>query len=169
MNMIDQSHKNIFLRPGDMALAADPTVAVTVLGSCISITLYHPRLKIGAICHAVLPISDGGNPGKFVNTAVQHMIDQFIGLKINPAELVAKLFGGADMFSDTDTERSDRGVGAQNVREAIKCLNGFGLNVSSSDTGGHQGRKLIYYTHTGEVFIKLVKKEINKGFAIPGA
>ena len=159
MNIIDQTHRNVFLHPGEMVLAVEPTVAVTVLGSCVSITLFHPKLRVGAICHAMLPDGDKATPGKFVNQSVNYMIDQFAGLKVNPNELVAKLFGGADMFNTIDTEWSNRGVGAQNIREAVKSLRAVGLEVITSDIGGHQGRKLVFYTHTGDVFIKLVKKE----------
>jgi len=159
MSIIDQTHRNVFLHPGEMVLAVEPTVAVTVLGSCVSITLFHPRLRVGAICHAILPDGDIATPGKFVKQSVSYMIDQFTGLKINPSELVAKLFGGADMFNTGDTERTSRGVGAQNIREAVKSLRAVDLEVITSDIGGHQGRKLIFYTHTGDVFIKLVKKD----------
>ena len=156
MNIIDQTHRNVFLHPGEMVLAVEPTVAVTVLGSCISITLFHQKLRVGALCHAVLPQGNETTPGKFVNQAVNHMIGQFAALKIQPHELVAKLFGGADMFNHVATEWSNRGVGAQNIREAVKSLRTVGLEAIASDIGGNQGRKLVFYTHTGEVFIKLV-------------
>ncbi len=151
--------QEVFLKPGEMLLAKEPTIATTVLGSCVSITLFHQKTKMGAICHAVLPTGDINDPGKYVDQAVSHMVNHFGTLKIRPVELVAKLFGGADMFHMEDPTRRNRTVGTQNVSTAIRCLRDVGLVAVASDTGGQRGRKLVFYTYTGEVFIKKVRKD----------
>jgi chemotaxis protein CheD len=46
---------NVFLQPGDFHFGAGRTRISTLLGSCISITLWHPARLIGGMCHFMLP------------------------------------------------------------------------------------------------------------------
>ena len=45
----------IFLHPGEFYFGNCNNNIGTVLGSCIAICLWHPRLHIGGMCHFVLP------------------------------------------------------------------------------------------------------------------
>jgi chemotaxis protein CheD len=150
--------QKIYLKPGELVIVEEPALITTVLGSCISVTLFSPRLRVGAICHAVLPRGERHQPSKYVDQSVRYMLDYFRRRKIAPDELVAKLFGGAEMFAQLDPQGKDRTVGAQNIRAALDCLRGSGLEPAALDIGGQQGRKLIFHAHSGEVFLKRVKK-----------
>ena len=44
-----------YLQPGEIHLARSPTMLKTLLGSCVGVTFWSPRLGIGALCHGVLP------------------------------------------------------------------------------------------------------------------
>ena len=46
---------DVFLQPGDFHFGAGRTRISTLLGSCISITLWHPARLIGGMCHFMLP------------------------------------------------------------------------------------------------------------------
>jgi len=127
-----------------------------VLGSCISVTLFSPRLRVGAICHAVMPQGKADQPSKSVDQSVRYMLEYFRKRKIEPDEIVAKLFGGAEMFTQVDPACNIRSVGAQNIRMALENLRIAGIEPAALDIGGQQGRKLIFYTRTGEVFLKRV-------------
>ncbi len=160
MNNLKIALHKIYLHPAELILADEPTQVTTVLGSCISVTLYSPRLKIGSICHAVLPKGRELSPSKFCDQSVHYMLKYFSEQGISPAELEAKLFGGAEMFSVTRTVRSDLTVGAQNILIARETLRSAGLEPLVADVGGRLGRKLVFYSHTGEVFRKWVKKDL---------
>ena len=45
----------IFLQPGEFWFGDRDTRIRTLLGSCVSITMWHPRLRIGGMCHFMLP------------------------------------------------------------------------------------------------------------------
>ena len=45
----------IFLQPGDFYFGDRDTRIRTLLGSCVSITMWHPRLHVGGMCHFMLP------------------------------------------------------------------------------------------------------------------
>jgi len=128
-------------------------VVSTVLGSCIAVSLFSPRLAVGAICHALLP--NGRCEGgffKYVDGSILFMLERLERLGINHDEIEAKLFGGADMFGVES--RPARSVGRQNLLAARDFLATKGIGLAASDVGGRQGRKLLFYPHTGEILLK---------------
>ena len=42
------------LHPGELFVAQEPTLITTILGSCVSVCLFCPKQKIGAMCHGVM-------------------------------------------------------------------------------------------------------------------
>ena len=44
----------IFLHPGDWYFGDKHHKVRTLLGSCVSITLWHPKAKLGGMCHYLL-------------------------------------------------------------------------------------------------------------------
>ena len=47
--------REVFLQPGGFYFGGGRTRISTLLGSCISITLWHPARRIGGMCHFMLP------------------------------------------------------------------------------------------------------------------
>jgi|GEM_PF-184985 len=150
-----------YLKPAEIHMTDRPSIVKTVLGSCVSVTLFNRRLKVGAICHGMLPhckqkpeCKDGGCAEcfKYVECSIRHMLDRFRSSGIADREIEVKLFGGADMFATETGERET--IGAQNTKTALRIIEKERLVLSKSDTGGSQGRRLFFFTHTGEVFLK---------------
>ncbi len=137
----------------------------TVLGSCISVTMFHHRIGIAAICHAVLPVCPKRNfckiicknPYKYVNCVIPDMTSKFRKYGIDPEEIEVKLFGGADMFPLKTEREKLHSVGRQNIEAAINSVNAEHLRLKSADVGGDVGRKIFFYTSTGEVRLKYLK------------
>lgn len=150
--------ESIYLKPGELAVAERPALVSTVLGSCVAVTLFSPRLGIGAISHAMLPLAAGRSDFKYVDSSLLHMLAQFDRLQVSKRELVVKLFGGADMFEPAQASGGST-VGRQNIQAARVLLRQEGLSVQAEDTGGRQGRKLLFYTHTGEVLLKRLSRQ----------
>ncbi len=46
---------DVFLQPGDVYFGDRHTRLRTILGSCVSITLWHPQRLLGGMCHFILP------------------------------------------------------------------------------------------------------------------
>jgi chemotaxis protein CheD len=142
-----------------MAFGSSPARVNTVLGSCVSVTLFAPERRVGAICHALLPraseaerYADFGC--RYVDVAIRRMLSEFTRLGIRPRQLVTKLFGGSDLMAALTGKNTNRSVGSQNIETALWVLGREGLTVAASDVGGTWGRKLVFFTHTGDVFIK---------------
>lgn len=144
----------IYLKPGEHYFGDKPTVVKTVLGSCISIVMFSPRKRIGGICHALLPegeCSDDDARWRYVNCSLLAMIEMFRERGVLPGELEVKAFGGADMLS-VSSGSSDT-IGRKNIRTALKTVEILGLRLVACNLGGTRGRKLLFYTHTGEVLL----------------
>lgn len=149
---------NVFLKPGDIYLVREPAVVSTVLGSCVGIVLFYPRLKFGGLCHAMLPGDDGREGFKYVDYAFRYMVERFGEMGAGGGEIQAKLFGGAAMFAEG--EKPDKvSVGPKNVLIATELIRRAGMKFIASDTGGTVGRKIVFFPHTGEVFLKRLKNE----------
>src|SRR5690349_8634475 len=143
MNLNNSSH---FLFPSTLFVASERYSVKTILGSCVAVCLYDEKLKQGGINHYVLPRWDGRETPspKYGNIAIQYLIKKLIGMGSQPKNLVAKIFGGADQFALT------LGAGKSNIEEAIAILRKFGINVIEQNTGGTQGRTIVFDTCTGE-------------------
>jgi chemotaxis protein CheD len=94
------------------------------------------------------------------------MIERLDSFNTRRCDIEVKMFGGADMFSSDNSSREHKSVGRQNIETALKIINTEGLNLSASDVGGMGGRKIYFYTHTGEVLLKHLKSGIDIRTAI---
>lgn len=150
----------IYLKPGEIHESDGELVVNTVLGSCVSVTMYVRRLKYGIICHCMLPASNEGNKQsedcmRYVDCALSYMNDKFINLGVSKKEIEVKLFGGSDMFS---TGGAGVTVGARNVAAAIELLNKYNFVLMAQDTGGQFTRKLYFSLDTGTVYLRKISK-----------
>ncbi|MDF1553633.1 MAG: chemotaxis protein CheD [Deferrisomatales bacterium] len=148
--------RTVFLRPGEVMFAEKPAHVITVLGSCVAVVMYSPRLRVGGMCHAVLPWAlsagdDAGHP-QFVEGAVDRLLDGLRFLGALTSELVIKAFGGAEGLSGPPGGRP--GVGGRNVEVLRGILVRRGVRLSASDLGGNAGRKLHFLSDTGVVYLK---------------
>lgn len=170
------SHKEkkipaLFLRPGEFFFGDSPALVTTVLGSCISVTMFAPRLGIGSICHGLLPTCKGRKHRqcdcgdrcpegfRFVECSIWRMLEEFMRHGIDRGELQVKLFGGAEMFLTPDLQRRNRTVGRQNISVAMEVIEGEGLALLATDVGGCRGRKIIFNSATGDVMLKRLNNE----------
>jgi chemotaxis protein CheD len=165
MNRMTEELPVINLLAGQMYWSDRPTLVTTILGSCLSVVLYSRRLKIGGICHGFLPACTKRGPcGRgcakkfsYVDCAIRQMLKTFDRLGVERNELEAKCFGGADLFSRPIEKPGLLSVGRQNSAVADEVIKAEGLTWTSRDVGGLQGRKVLFYTHTGDVLVKRLK------------
>lgn len=169
MQDLDQYSK-VFLQTGDCFLGVRPTLVSTVLGSCVAVTMCEPNRGIGAICHAFLPDSVSFRHSvrdpqvcRFVDTALENMFSSLMKLKVNPDNIVVKMFGGASGLMG-GTERTNLyDIGGRNIHAVRSWLMNHGLPVSKSHVGGNQGRKLHFLSHTGDVWVKQLNRSCKEG------
>ncbi|GHG63381.1 putative chemoreceptor glutamine deamidase CheD [Alishewanella longhuensis] len=119
----------------------------------MTITLWHPSLKIGGLCHFLLP--DCSKPeaadARYAKVAMALMIEAIVQRSGNCKEYQAKVFGGADMF---DLCWGDMAVGARNVACARQLLEHYGIAIVAEDVGGDCYRQLIFNSDDGSVWLR---------------
>lgn len=144
----------------DMKIARAPDLLVTRgLGSCLGIVLYDPTKKIGAVAHPMLPdiekAKNKSNPAKFVNSVIGKMVRGLRREGCLKKNLVAKLFGGAHMFSFI-TENSIFNVGERNIVMAKAMFEQLGIEVAAEELRGSVGRTVTLDLETGRVRVKTI-------------
>ena len=133
-----RGRRTVFLRPGDVVLAEKPAHMITVLGSCVALAVHSPRLRVGGMCHAVLPWvlsadGDAADP-RFVEGAVDRLLEGLRHLGVAPSEMTIKAFGGAEGPSGATDGRP--GVGSRNVEVLRGALEHRGVQLSCLTWGG---------------------------------
>ncbi|MFW6114142.1 MAG: chemotaxis protein CheD [bacterium] len=125
-----------------------------VLGSCVGLVLYQPRLKAGVMAHIVLPDSAGrgGAPGKFADTAIPEMLRLLENMNVPVHGLIAKLCGGANMFGSSGPVQ----IGETNARAVLETLKKHTTaRVMAEDIGGSKGRRVLFDCDNGAMTVEI--------------
>ncbi len=150
---------SIIVGIADLKVAERPHIITTLgLGSCVGTTLFDPHLHIGGLVHVLLPSCNGdsaGNKAKYADTGIIELIDRLLSMGSNRSSLVAKMAGGASMFSQSSSS-SFFMVGQRNVDMCKDVLNKQQIKLLSSDTGGSFGRTIELNTENGQLLIKTI-------------
>lgn len=146
-----------YLHPGNLFASASPHVVTTILGSCIAVCLFDPSRNIGGINHYMLPLWNGeGLPvPRFGNVAIRKLIEKMEMLGANKRTLKAKVFGGSTIH---ETASGLLNVGQRNITIAEDMLAEERIPVVGSDMGGSRGRRVLFYTDTGSVKMRYIRK-----------
>jgi len=141
-----------YLYPGALFAHREPHLVTTVLGSCVSVCLWDAAARMGGINHFLLPLWNGeGLPTpKYGNIAIVKLIEKIRALGAE-GRLVAKVFGGASMWENTEGLLA---IGQRNIELANDLLDQHRIPVVGRDLGGPAGRKIIFNTGDGTVLLK---------------
>jgi chemotaxis protein CheD len=149
----------VFLQPGDYAVGDADTRMRTLLGSCVSITLWHPRRRVGAMSHFLLSQRSGrdlgARDGRYGSEAMALMLGELARRGIAPAECEGKIFGGGDMFPGVVRAESLH-VGHKNGEGARALLERHGVKLVSESLYGVGHRQIIFEVRTGYVWVAQV-------------
>ena len=147
----------------DLNICVSPDGITTLgLGSCVGIAIRDPVTKIGGLAHIMLPdsttIRNNGNIPKFADTGIEELVKRVVSKGANRTRLVAKIAGGAQMFSFGGGNSETIRVGERNVEASKKKLAQLKIPILAEDTGKNYGRTVIFYPETGDYIIRAVGK-----------
>lgn len=150
----------------DLNVCVYPNAITTLgLGSCVGVALYDPVTKCGGLAHVMLPdstaIRNNTNIAKFADTGIVELVKRMEKAGASKFRMVAKIAGGARMFSFSNTTDLVR-VGERNVEACKKKLRELGIRIVAEDTGLNYGRTVEFYTETGMMTIKAVGKQLKE-------
>lgn len=144
----------------DLNICKSPDGITTLgLGSCVGIAVRDPQTGVGGLAHIMLPdstqIQNNSNIPKFADTGIDDLVKKVVAAGASRSRLVAKIAGGAQMFSFTSSSSLGR-VGDRNVEAVKKKLNELRIPILAEDTGKNYGRTVIFYPENGNFVIRAV-------------
>uniref|UniRef100_A0A7J2TL87 Probable chemoreceptor glutamine deamidase CheD n=1 Tax=Archaeoglobus fulgidus TaxID=2234 RepID=A0A7J2TL87_ARCFL len=137
---------------GDVKFSKSGILKTIGLGSCLGIAIYDVKQKIAGLAHAMLPKSNGAKTAKFVDSAVEILVEGITSLGGSRANMVAKVAGGAQIFKHLALENLR--IGDKNVEAVKEALRIHGIRLISEDTGGSLGRTIYFYVSDGRMLVK---------------
>ncbi len=156
----------IYLQPGEFHFGGGNARIHTLLGSCVAITLWHPILHVGGMCHFLLPSRDGrpssGLDGRYADEAMQLFMREIGKCNTRPVEYQTKLFGGGNMFPCLTRKKATE-VGVHNVEAARLLLLANDLRIQREDVGGNGHRRIIFDLRDGNVWVQHEKTVCRSG------
>lgn len=154
----------IFLHPGEFYFGDNKKSIGTILGSCIAICIWHPRLHIGGMCHFVLPDREvplnTDQIGRYAGGCIQLFLahTQSRGTRIK--DYVAKIFGGANTVAElVDDDGSS--VGERNTQAAMQLLIEQNVAINVADVGETGFRRITFDLSNGDVWAKRHAKNLH--------
>ena len=145
----------VFLNPGDFCFADGEIRLRTLLGSCVSITLWHRRTHIGGMCHFMNPSRGQQSDveeldGRYADEAVEMFLRELNRHGTRPQEYEVQMFGGGNQFPDTPTPAA-LDVSRGNVAAGLRLLRQHGFTLTTVHLGGTGYRRVEFDLTTGAV------------------
>jgi len=165
---------------GDYQIVSPPAVIETVaLGSCVGVILYCRETKITGLAHIMLPtcqqteakaaaLPAGLVQGigqcapqaraqkvksrKYADMAIKEMLADMLKLGAKREKLVAKMAGGACMFTGGGNESMQ--IGYKNIAMAKSMLKELNIVLVAEDCGSNFGRTVAFDTETGKLSVR---------------
>lgn len=145
--------EDIHLLAGQLYVGRQAARVLTLLGSCVAVTVWHPRERFGGMCHFLLPqrTRKPGEPrdGRYGDEALALMAEAMQRNGLRPGEFVAHLYGGADTLPDRAGTRFN--VGERNIEQGWALIDHYGFTLLGVDVGDHVPRHVCLDLVDGEV------------------
>ncbi len=157
---------DIFLKPGELFVADGGWRIRTLLGSCVSITLWDPLTRTGGMSHFLLPTRGAAVPtaefdGRYGDEALQLIVDEFRRCGVAQHQCQAKIFGGGNMFPG-HIRPGMVNVGQRNGEAARALLQAHGIPVVSESLFGVGHRQIIFDVSNGDVWSHQVRPTLQE-------
>ncbi|PCK07126.1 MAG: chemotaxis protein CheD [Alteromonadaceae bacterium] len=150
------------LNPGEFYFSTAQDRIHTLLGSCVAITLWHPRLRVGGMCHFLLPrcpsMAHGARDiaisgGRYSDSAMALFEREAQKLGTPLSDYQAKIFGGSNMLA-INTLTHDDSIGTKNTEAALKHLAEHNIPLLVAHVGETGHRRIVFDVANGDVWVK---------------
>lgn len=154
----------VYLGPGDFrfycpAPGKPPLIRLhTLLGSCVSIVVWHPERGIGGMNHIILPersaraaaAAGAAGDGRYCSSAVAMLCQEIARAGTKPQQYQTYLVGGGKMYALPSGDEEGN-VGARNIAAARSQLKAAGFLIRNEHVGQEGYRKVELDLRTGAV------------------
>ncbi len=158
MSTIDHDPKELERRarninPGGWAVEKTRPIT-TLLGSCVAVCLYDPKLRLAGMNHFLLPSrakSSGDDTDVILagDYSMEVLLNTMLNQGAAKSRLVAKAFGGGTIVTSILMA-----IGQRNAEFAKEWLEREGIPLTAQDFGGSWSRKVIFTPDGGDAFCR---------------
>lgn len=163
---LPEGGREVYLQPGDWFWGEDRVRIKTLLGSCVAICVWHPKLKLGGMTHCLLPtrgllatedyskeyIPDSELSGRYVDEVLEIFFRAMLRAGTRPQDYAFKVFGGGKMFEFSD--KSGVTVGERNLQMLRSILAREGIAIAAQHVGGSGHRHVIFELWNGDCWVR---------------
>lgn len=153
----------VFLSPGETAFLSGNASISTILGSCVSVTLWHPARRLGGMCHFLLPtrVTAGFRrlDGRYGDEAMALLRRALDSAQTHPGEFEAGVFGGANMFPGLNMGIGKE-IGRRNIETARELVQQHGFRVVYEHVGGTNHRRIVFDLSVGTVQVRQAADDV---------
>lgn len=147
----------VVVSPGGLYFGADATRVRTLLGSCVAVTVWHPRARLGGMCHFVVPsrgdrLGGGRGPwdGRYGDEAIQLLRQHAQEHGTRLGDYQVRMYGGGNQFPGGGPAASIC-VSSRNADAALVLAGMHRLTVLTADLGGEGARTVVLDLTSGDV------------------
>lgn len=156
--MSSHSRTEVYLHPGEWHFGGREALIRTLLGSCVAIVLWHPRHKVGGMCHYLLAARqkprNSALSGRYADEAALLLVHEILRTGLPLKEFQAKLIGGAETLGVDTRAMSSHDVAGRNIEAARTLARQLGFNVLAEDLGGYKARLVLFDVENGDVWVR---------------
>lgn len=161
--------REVFLNPGDFHFhcplpgRSQPTRLRTLLGSCVSVILWHPERRLAGMSHVILPdrgrsVAAASLDGRYCDESITLFHRELVRTGSAPAQFHVYLVGGGQMYPSAQGAAS---VGDRNIEAARSCLQKAGFLIRAEHIGKDFYRKVELDLESGVVTVIFGNRRIN--------
>jgi chemotaxis protein CheD len=139
-----------------LAIIPDDVLITYALGSCISVAVYDPKVKVGGLLHFMLPDSTlDANKAKekaamFADTGIPLLFKSCYAIGAEKKRMIVKVAGGASILDDGNYFR----IGQKNITAMRKIFWHNNVLIDAEDTGRNCNRTVRLELASGRCLVK---------------
>ena len=141
------------INPGGWTVETERPIT-TLLGSCVAVCLYDPKLRLAGMNHFLLPsrtktASDDTDVILAGDYSMEVLLNTMLTKGAQKSRIVAKAFGGGTIVTSIRMA-----IGQRNADFAKEWLEREGIHLAAQDFGGAWSRKVIFTPDGGDAFCR---------------
>jgi len=149
----------VILLPGEIYFTQEPKKIKTILGSCVAITVWHAKQKVGGICHYIVSNISGEceanhNNYRYGKYALDYLLKQ-MSMYAPITEFEMRLFGGGNMYACNSTPS----IGEANIIYAKQWAKQHNIDFIQQDVLGNICRSITFNSSTGIILLQRYSRE----------
>lgn len=143
------------INPGGWAIETERPIS-TLLGSCVAVCLFDPKLRLGGMNHFLLPKSASNNSTDLDvilngDYSMEVLVNGLLNKGAQKSRLLAKAFGGGTIVTSIRMA-----IGERNSEFAHQWLDQEGIKLIASDFNGPWSRKIVFVPQSGDAFCRRI-------------